>query len=87
MLTINERFARVIKSLGMTTHEAEMTLSQFIDRAVMLEIRMMLRSTDLSVQEIAYRLKFPDQSYLGRFFKKHAGESPTEDRSRLRSPL
>lgn len=55
---------------------------KFIDRSVLLEIKMMLQSTDLSVQEIAYRLKFPDQSYLGRFFKKHTGESPTEYRNR-----
>lgn len=55
---------------------------KFIDRSVLLEIKMMLQSTDLSVQEIAYRLKFPDQSYLGRFFKKHAGESPTEFRNK-----
>ena len=54
---------------------------EFIDRAVILEIKMMLQSTDLSVQEIAYRLRFPDQSYLGRFFKKHTGESPTECRN------
>ncbi len=66
---------------------AHTSAKEFIDRAVMLEIRMMLRSTDLSVQEIAYRLKFPDQSYLGRFFKKHAGESPTEYRTGLRSPF
>ena len=32
-------------------------------------------------QEIAYRLHFPDQSYLGRYFKKHTGESPTEYRN------
>lgn len=54
---------------------------EFIDRAVILEIKVMLQSTDLSVQEIAYRLRFPDQSYLGRFFKKHTGESPTEYRN------
>lgn len=54
---------------------------EFIDRSVVLEIKMMLQSTDLSVQEIAYRLRFPDQSYLGRFFKKHTGESPTEYRN------
>lgn len=63
---------------------AHTSAKEFIDRSVMLEIRMMLRSTDLSVQEIAYRLKFPDQSYLGRFFKKHAGESPTEYRNARR---
>ena len=43
---------------------------------MLLEIKMLLQSTDLSVQEIAYRLHFPDQSYLGRYFKKHTGESP-----------
>lgn len=52
---------------------AHSSAKEFIDRSVMLEIKMMLQSTDLSVQEIAYRLRFPDQSYLGRFFKKHAG--------------
>ena len=57
------------------------TAKEFIDRAVVLEIKMLLKSSDVSVQEIAYRLHFPDQSYLGRFFKKHTGESPTEYRS------
>lgn len=60
---------------------AQTSAKRFIDRAVVLEIKMMLQSSDLSVQEIAYRLKFPDQSYLGRFFKKHTGESPTEYRN------
>ena len=60
---------------------AHSTAKEFIDRSVVLEIKMLLGSTELSVQEIAYRLRFPDQSYLGRFFKKHAGESPTEYRN------
>ena len=60
---------------------AHSTAKEFIDRSVILEIKMLLQSTDLSVQEIAYRLHFPDQSYLGRFFKKHTGESPTEYRN------
>ncbi len=59
---------------------AQASPKELIDRAVMLEIRMLLQSTDLSVQEVAYRLHFPDQSYLGRFFKKYAGMSPTEFR-------
>ncbi|HJA96501.1 MAG TPA: helix-turn-helix domain-containing protein [Candidatus Alistipes faecavium] len=59
---------------------AHTSAKHFIDRSVVLEIKMMLQSTDLSVQEIAYKLKFPDQSYLGRFFKKHTGMSPSEYR-------
>ena len=54
---------------------------EFIDRSVVLEIKIMLTSTDLSIQEIAFRLHFPDQSYLGRYFKKQTGESPTEYRN------
>ncbi len=60
---------------------ARTSAKHFIDRSVVLEIKMMLQSTDLSVQEIAYKLKFPDQSYLGRFFKKHTGLSPSEYRN------
>ena len=55
---------------------AHSTAKEFIDRSVVLEIKMLLGSTELSVQEIAYRLHFPDQSYLGRFFKKHTGMPP-----------
>ena len=62
-------------------HIARSSAKEFIDRSVLLEIKMLLQSTDLSVQEIAYRLHFPDQSYLGRYFKKHTGESPTEYRN------
>ncbi len=53
---------------------------EFIDRSVVLEIKILLRSTDLSIQEIAFRLHFPDQSYLGRYFKKQTGMSPSEYR-------
>lgn len=60
---------------------AHSTAKEFIDRSVVLEIKMLLGSTELSVQEIAYRLHFPDQSYLGRFFKKHTRVSPTEFRN------
>lgn len=60
---------------------AHSTAKEFIDRSVVLEIKMLLGSTEFSVQEIAYRLHFPDQSYLGRFFKKHTGVSPTEFRN------
>ncbi len=75
-LCISTRYlSTIVRSIAHTTAK------EFIDRSVILEIKMLLQSTDLSVQEIAYRLHFPDQSYLGRFFKKHTGESPTEYRN------
>ena len=57
---------------------------ELIDHVVMTEIRQLLLSTDLSVQEIAYRMHFPDQSYLGRYFRKHTGLSPTAFRQTSR---
>lgn len=75
-LCISTRYlSTIVRSVAHTSAKA------FIDHAVMLEIKMLLQSTDLSVQEIAYRLHFPDQSYLGRYFKKHSGEAPTEYRN------
>lgn len=60
------------------------TAKGLIDHMVILEVKSLLKTTDLSVQEIAYRLHFPDQSYLGRFFRKHTGESPTHFRHKIR---
>lgn len=48
-----------------------------IDRHIISEIKLLLTFSDLSVQQIADRLDFPDQSYLGRFFRKAVGMSPT----------
>ena len=71
-LCISTRYLSAI--VRNTTQE---TAKTFIDRAVVLEIKHLLQSTDLSILEIAYRLHFPDQSYLGRYFKKHTGQSPS----------
>lgn len=49
---------------------------KLIDKFTALEIKVLLQSTELSIQEIADQLGFPDQSYLGRFFKRHEGVSP-----------
>ena len=49
---------------------------------VVLEIKSMLLRTGVSMQDIADRLGFPDQSYLGRFFKRYTGMSLTEYRRR-----
>ena len=67
---------------GIVREVSGRTAKELIDYVVTTEIKVLLRSTDLSVQEIAYRLHFPDQSYLGRYFRKHTGESPTAYRCR-----
>ena len=50
----------------------------------MLEAARLLRFTDLTVGEVAFRAGFDDQLYFSRAFKRHRGEAPTSYRERLR---
>ncbi len=54
-----------------------------IDNCLMLELKVALQTTSLSLKEIADRYHFPDQSFFGRYFKKHAGLSPKSYRSQF----
>ena len=53
-----------------------------IDRHAIAEIKVMLKSTRLNIQEISNRMKFADQSFFGRYFKKHTGISPIRYRNK-----
>lgn len=57
------------------------TAKSIIDKHVILEIKTMLKSTNLSIQEISNELHFPDQSFFARYFKKHTGITPLQYRS------
>jgi AraC-like DNA-binding protein len=50
--------------------------SRWIQDALIVEAKGMLKSPRISVQEVANVLNFPDQSTFGKFFKKHTGLSP-----------
>lgn len=56
------------------------TASEWIDAYVMTSAKNLLKFSDLSIQEIAYRLNFPNQSFFGKYFKAHAGMSPKKYR-------
>lgn len=58
---------------------------KIIDDFAILELKVLLQSTEFTIQEIADQLGFPDQSYLGRYFKRHEGISPMEYRNRTTS--
>ncbi|MFD0699318.1 AraC family transcriptional regulator [Myroides pelagicus] len=55
---------------------------ELINRQVILEIKHLLTTTDLSISEIATSLNFPDPSYMGRFFKRETGINPLVYRGR-----
>ena len=50
--------------------------NSWIDDYVVMEIRMQLKNTTKTIKEIADELNFPDQSLLGKYFKKNVGISP-----------
>lgn len=49
-----------------------------IDDFVILEAKTLLKYSNMSVQEIAYRLNFPNQSFFGSYFKRNTGMSPSQ---------
>lgn len=53
----------------------------WIDNHVVLEVKVLLNSTDYTVLQISDKLNFPTQSYFGKYFKKHTGMSPKAYRS------
>jgi len=56
------------------------TANEWINEAVLLEAKILLRSPNITVQLVADTLNFADQSTFGKFFKKHTGISPMEYR-------
>jgi AraC-like DNA-binding protein len=56
------------------------TPNEWIDNYVILEARVMLKDSALSIKEIAQQLHFPNQSFFGKFFKEHVGMSPSKYR-------
>ena len=56
------------------------TPNEWIDKYVTMEIKLMLRNSTKSIKEIASEMNFPNQSFFGKYFKEHAGMSPSEYR-------
>ena len=54
---------------------------EWIDNHVILEARAMLQSSDMTIQQIAASLNFPNQSFFGKYFKRATGLSPKQYRS------
>ena len=57
--------------------------SEWLDNYALLESKRLLRSTDLSIQEISYDLNFSTPSHFGKFFKKETGMTPKRFRDSI----
>lgn len=53
---------------------------QLIDDYVLLQAKVMLKTTNMTVQQISEELNFANQSFFARYFKHLSGVSPTQYR-------
>jgi AraC-like DNA-binding protein len=52
------------------------TIKSYINSALLRIAKEKLLLTDMHIKEIAYALKFSDEFYFSRYFKRHSGMSP-----------
>lgn len=77
----SELMAISTKRLNDICHSvAGMSAKKIIAERIMLEARRYLLHSELSVQEICFRLGFDDPAYFSRAFKKVIGQSPSDFR-------
>ena len=56
------------------------TPNDWIDNYVIRELSVQLKNSNKSIKAIAEELNFPNQSFLGKYFKEHVGMSPSDYR-------
>ncbi len=60
------------------------TPNEWIDNYVAMELRVLLKNSTISIKQISEELNFPNQSFLGKYFKEHVGICPSEYRKGVR---
>lgn len=59
------------------------TAGEWIDHRVILEAKLLLRTTGMNIQEISLALNFSNQSFFGKYFKHLTGLSPRDYRNKI----
>ncbi len=57
--------------------------TKWIDEAIVLEAKVLLHQSNLSISDIASELGYYEQSYFSRIFKKYEGITPLDFRKRI----
>ena len=55
--------------------------TEWIENYVIMESKALLKSTNMTIQQISDELNFPSQSFFGKYFKRKVGVSPKSYRS------
>ncbi len=74
--------------LGVTLQHLSTTVKQvtgknildIISYVVIMDAKAKLKSTNMTIQEIAYSLNFPNASFFGKYFKRYVGMTPLDFR-------
>ena len=67
---------------SITQNVADKSAKYIIDKHAIQRIKIMLKYSNMSIQDISYELNFPDQSFFARYFKKHTEMTPLEYRAK-----
>ena len=68
----SKHLSRVIRNFtGKSVH-------QWIDEFDALEIKHLLKYSNMSIQQISFYLNFPNPSFMGQYFKRFTGMTPGE---------
>ncbi|SEF99379.1 helix-turn-helix domain-containing protein [Parabacteroides chinchillae] len=57
------------------------TCIEIITQMVIMDAKTQLKSTDLTIHDIAYSLNFTNMSFFGKYFKRNVGMGPQEYRN------
>lgn len=69
-----KHLSRVIRNFtGKSVHS-------WIDNIVVMEMKNLLRYSNMSIQQISFELNFPNPSFMGQYFKRITGKTPGQFR-------
>ncbi|MBR1727561.1 MAG: AraC family transcriptional regulator, partial [Muribaculaceae bacterium] len=64
------------------------TAKAIIDQYVVMQLKLLLRTSTDPIKQIAWDYQFSDTSFLCRYFKQHTGQTPQQFRiSQAEHPL
>ncbi len=75
-LNISPKYLSVI-----TQSVSKQGAKKIIDNFIVMEVKLLLKSTSLSMKEVSNTFNFPDQAFFCKFFKNQTGYTPIEYRS------
>ena len=60
---------------------SSMTVMQYVNRSCVIQAKVLLKHSDMSVADIAQTLNFADTPSFSKFFKRHCNQTPQEYRN------